>query len=438
MKNVRFGGPTYNSIANGYIEMHKPQGKHGNNFKKVYNNIKRQLANDKEKAIKAVIAAEILLNINNSPRHNTVNELAYIYNKQLHNYKTPNKKYRIKIRNPYKQHFNRILLNTKKELINGKIKFRPNFIEGVNMKNLESRKIVVPQLDPSQYGRANRGRMLEGAYTPGEGAVKRREHINFLGATVPPNKVTAFYNKYGPRILNAMNYYKLNPSVSKKQALLKFFDNNKEKPIKLSAIYNEYPKRTTNNANAFRDVPNNMDDRLYSQRFISTKNGKTFAVSQRNKTRILNAPPVTTGAYLYLLSYDDKLYFVPVENQFEVYGKHLHIVAEKKVTRISAAGEMVISPDGKTVTFNLLSGTFMTQILKHYFNKYTNITWRKNKIKAALKKLYPNKTIKFVHGYNTLLPTNEDLNANSEASKKYLNSKLNYITYTMTNNIFGN
>ena len=408
MAGVRLGPPTYNSIARRYIEMHK----HGSNFNKVYNNIKRQLSNDRERAIKALIAAEILLDLN-SARY-TASELALIYNKMLPPSPKPAHKNRFKIVSrslePAKKEFRRIILNTKKELISGKIKFMPNVLT------------VVP-LKP--------GQSIEGLRMPRVN--KKAEHINFIGATVPPNKVNAFYNQHGPRILNAMTYYKFNPSVSKKQALVKFFGANQ-----LRAIYNQYPKRTTNNGG--RSAPNNPMNNWHTGRFISTRNGKTFEVSQRAKTKIMTAPketPETVGAYLYLLSDKNKLYFVPVENQFEVYGKHLHIVAAKSVTGIDAAGEMVISPDGKKVTFNLLSGTFMIPSL-HNTTKFTNITWRKNKIKVALQSLYPTKTIKFVHGYNTLLPTNNVLAANSASSKKYLNSKLNYINYTMTNDILGN
>ena len=63
------------------------------------------------------------------------------------------------------------------------------------------------------------------------------------------------------------------------------------------------------------------------------------------------------GIYTYLFDQSKKLHTAKVSNQFEMGSLHLTLAYEGKVKSVLAAGEM--KKTGNSVSFNLLSGTFM-------------------------------------------------------------------------------
>ena len=251
---------------------------------------------------------------------------------------------------------------------------------------------------------------------------KKKEHIGFLQIKVPENRVNVFYNTWGAQLLNSMNHYKLNPNHSKKASILKFFTQNQ-----LNNIYRQYPKITNKNSSIRLNTINGRPTLGFQElanynavRQVPLKNSENMVVSQL-KSRILNRP-TKDGSYLYLLSGDDdKIFFIPVENQIEVYGKHLHIVLNKNINQIDAAGEIKIT-NGELMV-NPESGTFMVP-LPNNVNKYINIKLRKTKIKNKLRTMFPNKTVKFTR--KSLLPFNA--NMNYAKAQNYLANKANYIS----------
>ena len=116
------------------------------------------------------------------------------------------------------------------------------------------------------------------------------------------------------------------------------------------------------------------------------------------------------------------IYILPVVNQYEVYGKHKHILdyllLKKKNVEFTviAAGEMLINKENKRIIFNLFSGTFMLNGVRAGRNKtFDKEIYRQKEMKKLLPRIFKGFEIKFIR--KSLIPT---IMLNAETAKTYL------------------
>ena len=366
----------------------------------LYNNIKEQIKNDKYVHFKSLFASMILLE-----EVIDVRDLLNLWRRNIKDTRgLQDLRYGTGLDyKPVKNKLQIILNETKRNLINGTIKY--NFTSLLNVKDN-----YIPVS-------SDRGKLVIGN--------KKKKNIGFLNIVIPESNKNKFYNEYGEKLLGAQTYQMFNQNVSRKKSLLQYFSESN-----LKKIYSLYPKIPLNNKNGRTNVEmfGNLNS-LVKKRSISVTNAKTFEITQK-KSMILNNFNENYTHYLYLLDIKDNLYLIPLENQFEVYGKHIHIVLKKNIDYISAAGEMSIIDN--VIRFNLYSGTFMLNFLFNSNKKYRQETWRKNKMKKYLRKRFEKTTVKFVK--STLL---QNKNFMSKNAIDYLNSKSNYVNYKIINNLLN-
>jgi len=178
----------------------------------------------------------------------------------------------------------------------------------------------------------------------------------------------------------------------------------------------------------FTDISLNNNHRLYIynipniQTRTSALDDFSVLLTQKN-AYVRTANAMRLGVYLYILT-NINMYIIPVENQLEVYGKHIDIVnfivdREKNIIpKIISAGEILVSPHN--ILINLLSGTFMRNTANIiHLNRY-----RKASTLAWLSKKFPNKSIVFTK--ESLIP---QMSFNRKQLSSYLNNKQNFVNY---------
>ena len=120
------------------------------------------------------------------------------------------------------------------------------------------------------------------------------------------------------------------------------------------------------------------------------------------------------GFYTYFFPSEDRIICVPVKNKFEVGANHFTLALLSEARKVIAAGELYV--EGNTITFNLLSGSFMKEWMMRKLeskcdNELSQLTTE------LLKRQYPDHTIRYT---NSEILTEENIPVTREELDRYV------------------
>ena len=113
-------------------------------------------------------------------------------------------------------------------------------------------------------------------------------------------------------------------------------------------------------------IPSNFSVDIFEPANVCLKYDSSYIRLKRNPSASLDVKyfeneRLPDGIFNFIFTEDNTLIASPLENAFEIASKHKHIALFKRASNILSAGEMV--KFGKTLQFNLMSGTFMKDFM---------------------------------------------------------------------------
>lgn len=113
-------------------------------------------------------------------------------------------------------------------------------------------------------------------------------------------------------------------------------------------------------------IPSDFSFDIFEPASVCLKYDSSYIRLKRNPTASLDLQyfqneHLPDGIFNFIFINDNTLIAAPLENAFEIGSKHKHIAIQKKGSNILSAGEMM--KVGKTLQFNLMSGTFMKDFM---------------------------------------------------------------------------
>jgi hypothetical protein len=153
----------------------------------------------------------------------------------------------------------------------------------------------------------------------------------------------------------------------------------------------------------------------YKGKFVKLITPQGFDFNQFAPSRTYGpGEELPPGVYTYLFPSIDRIICVPVKNKFELGTIHYVLAWLSRVPKVIAAGELRVERD--TITFNLLSGSFMRNWMESDLGGKCN-TQLRDLTQEMLRQQYPSKRIEY---NGDELITEENVPVTAEELNRYL------------------